>query len=1015
MNGHQPRTPQAAQAPAAIRCGVVVPSLAAGGLEEVVAMLAMGLPAQGVETSVLCTHAGGAVADRLRAAGIPVTVANGSPRKWRAWVKEARPDVLSTQFVSLKAITALANYAPVVETVHNTNVWLSPSEWTEERGKCDIATSLVAVSETVAAYHRRACGPYPMQVIPNGVDGSRVISVSRAEARARLGFGADDVVLVQMGRFCVQKNQVGIVDILAELLEEDPRIRLVLVGGRGDDGYVDRVAARAGGLMAREQIRIVPYTDDPGVVLSAADAFISNSYFEGWSLAATEAAWLGKPVILSDCGGARELIGDGGRGGVLVPNPGGDPRTLDWSQVVSPAADVAATNRDALRAAVRGFVAERELWAARSPEIMERARARWSAEQMTASYAALLRAAVDGSVRRSPTAGGAAPTPRSVLRHYARVADVRKWQIAIPLLLVLLAGACEAASFSLLIPLTEAVGRNSFDFLGESRAFGWMPHLLPESLAGSPSRDLFLIVLTIALIVAGRAGKLLFEYLRDLYVVARTERYRVSVGAETFARVLGFGRQYFDRHPIGAIDAEIGWSSSVIGLLTAAEEFIRYAIGLAVKASVMLAISLPLSIAFIVTLPFVSWFMTTLDRRVAHIAADGVEAERKVRSRILDILGSIPLVKVNSQERAAEISYVDALREAKDVEIRRERVMSLRWSVEEVFILLVMLVAQGTVMTLADGFTPGDLAAFGAFLLIVQQTLPDYKYMSLFKVKVAEQWPRLEALARLFSDEDKFIVPSGPRTFPGLVRGIEVRNVTFHYQPGTPVLHDLSATIDAGKVTAIVGRTGAGKTTFVDLIARLYECPPATIFLDGVDIREYALPSLHARMALVSQDVWLLNRTLRENLTFGLNRAARDDALLGALDDVDLRDFFEGLRDGLDTNLGDRGVRLSGGQRQRVALARALLRDPGILILDEATSALDSEIEQRVARAIQQRAAGRTLIVIAHRLSTIRDADKILVMDGGRVVEQGTWNDLLRLGGTFSRLHDAQFTSDKRN
>jgi ABC-type multidrug transport system fused ATPase/permease subunit len=162
-------------------------------------------------------------------------------------------------------------------------------------------------------------------------------------------------------------------------------------------------------------------------------------------------------------------------------------------------------------------------------------------------------------------------------------------------------------------------------------------------------------------------------------------------------------------------------------------------------------------------------------------------------------------------------------------------------------------------------------------------------------------------------------------------------------------------------------------------------------------------------MAIVSQDVWLLNRTLRENLTFGLDRPADDEELTGALRDVDLADFATELPRGLDTEVGDRGVQLSGGQRQRVALARALLRDPDILILDEATSALDSIVEQRVARAIKERAQGRTLVIIAHRLSTVRDADQILVMKGGRVVEQGGWDELVAMGGMFAELHTAQF------
>ena len=209
-----------------------------------------------------------------------------------------------------------------------------------------------------------------------------------------------------------------------------------------------------------------------------------------------------------------------------------------------------------------------------------------------------------------------------------------------------------------------------------------------------------------------------------------------------------------------------------------------------------------------------------------------------------------------------------------------------------------------------------------------------------------------------------------------------------------------------------MGSSGAGKTTFVDLLARFYDCEPGTILLDGTDIREYSLPSLHARMAIVSQDVWLLNRSLRDNLTFGLERTLPDKELVRALSDVALDEFLADLPGGLDTEMGDRGARLSGGQRQRIALARALLRDPDIVILDEATSALDSVIEQAVADAIKRRLTGHTLIVIAHRLSTIRDADLILVFEDGRIVERGTWGELIERGGAFYELYRAQSEKD---
>jgi subfamily B ATP-binding cassette protein MsbA len=595
-----------------------------------------------------------------------------------------------------------------------------------------------------------------------------------------------------------------------------------------------------------------------------------------------------------------------------------------------------------------------------------------------------------------------------VLRHCWRVAAVRWWELAVPLALVLAATALEGAAFLLLIPLMKAVGASAFGAAADWGLVAWLQRQVAAMGVPAARRDAVQVLLLVGLIILGRMGKLALEYVRVRFLTARTERYRVAVHAEVFRRVLSFGRQYFARESLGVVDAEVQGANAPIGVLTAVEETVRFGIGLVMKIGVMLALSVPLSVAFALTLPALGFAMRTIDRRVARFAEAGVAAERRVRSRILDILGSIPLVKVNSQELEAAAGYVAALREHERENVRRERVTSLRYPLEETTILLVMLAVQGSVMLMSPTFSPGDLATFGAFLLIVQQALPDYKWLGWLRTRLAEERPRLQALARLYTDEGKYVVPSGTRPFAGVEREIELEGVSFAYEGGRPVLHDIRARIAAGTVTAIVGASGAGKTTLVDLLVRLYDCPPGTIRLDGVDIREFAIPSLHARMAMVSQDVWLLNRSLRDNLTFGVARAPDDAALWQALDDVDLRSLFEARPEGLDTELGDRGVRLSGGQRQRVALARAMLRDPEILILDEATSALDSVVEQRVARAIQRRAAGRTLLMIAHRLSTIRDADQILVLAGGRLVEHGTWEALLARGGEFRRLHDAQ-------
>jgi len=602
---------------------------------------------------------------------------------------------------------------------------------------------------------------------------------------------------------------------------------------------------------------------------------------------------------------------------------------------------------------------------------------------------------------------GTRATPTGVLRHYWRVADARAWHLALPMGLILVASAFEGASFSLLIPLTDAVVENSFDFLEESRAFGWILRLVPEGLDPS-TRDAYLVLCIAALIILGRVGKQGFQYASRLVVSARNERYRVKVGKETFGRVLAFGRQYFDGQAIGRIDAEIGWSSSVLGLLIAAQELFRFVVSLLVKAALMMAISIPLSIAFIVALPLVQRLVAAVDRTVRRISEEGVEVDRQIRAQILDLLGAIPLVKAYSREETAARMYEKALRRGESVAVRRERAVGIRYPIEEITILVAMLLVQGVFIYAAGDFRPADLAVFGAFLIVLQQALRDYKEISQFRVRVSEELPRLEAVAGLFSDEGKFMVRSGEKTFGGLEHEIEVSKLHFRYSQETEALQDLNATIPAGKVTAIVGSSGAGKTTFVDLLARFYDCEPGTILLDGTDIREYSLPSLHSRMAIVSQEVWLLNQSLRDNLTFGLERTVPDEELVRAVSDVEMRDLVTDLPGGLDTEVGDRGVRLSGGQRQRIALARALLRDPDIVILDEATSALDSVIEQGVAAGIKRRLTGHTLIVIAHRLSTIRDADHILVFEGGRIVESGTWGELIERSGAFHALYRAQ-------
>ncbi|UCG35575.1 MAG: ATP-binding cassette domain-containing protein, partial [Candidatus Omnitrophota bacterium] len=234
------------------------------------------------------------------------------------------------------------------------------------------------------------------------------------------------------------------------------------------------------------------------------------------------------------------------------------------------------------------------------------------------------------------------------------------------------------------------------------------------------------------------------------------------------------------------------------------------------------------------------------------------------------------------------------------------------------------------------------------------------------------------------------------------------KNLKFEYVTNEKILKNLSFRIKKGETFAIVGPTGSGKTTIINLLLRFYDCPPRSIFIDGTDIRELDLKSLMPHLGYVSQDSFLFDDTIRNNLTYGLRREITEEELIRITKQAQLYDFILQQKDRFETKIGERGVMLSGGEKQRLSIARALLKGTQILILDEATSSLDSITEHQIQEAIDEAVKGRTAIVIAHRLSTIKNADKIVVIEDGRLIEQGTLDELLAKKGTFYKYWQEQ-------
>jgi ATP-binding cassette, subfamily B, bacterial MsbA len=424
----------------------------------------------------------------------------------------------------------------------------------------------------------------------------------------------------------------------------------------------------------------------------------------------------------------------------------------------------------------------------------------------------------------------------------------------------------------------------------------------------------------------------------------------------------------------------------------------------------MFLLSWQLSIGALMLYGLLSVGLTTLIGKIREASFDVPIANNQVTCVAIEFISGIRTVKASAAENFERKRFDFANSELLKAETRVGSLSEIVHPLAEGLSssLLIVMVVVAFVWFVADGnFASASLLTF---MFVLFRMMPLVSQINAGRQQLSSLYGSMDNIKKLLQTEPKSKAVIGNLHFSKLKQAIEFCDVDFKYDLNSDelILNNITFSIEKGQTVAFVGASGAGKTTLADLIPRFYEPSRGTIFIDGIDLREFDVDSLRRQLSIVSQDTFIFNNSIRYNIAYGLENVD-EESIIEASKLANAWKFIQELPEGLNTILGDRGVRLSGGQRQRIAIARALLRQPEILILDEATSALDSVTEQLIQESLAKLSKDKTVIAIAHRLSTIANADKVVVLEQGRIVEQGSYKELLAKKGKLWKYHQKQY------
>ncbi len=583
-------------------------------------------------------------------------------------------------------------------------------------------------------------------------------------------------------------------------------------------------------------------------------------------------------------------------------------------------------------------------------------------------------------------------------------AGLSRCLLIVPALLGLLTSLGEGLSVGLLYPLVQALLADNYAALQQSLTefrLSFLSDFFPERRG--------LIIFLFTLVFFSAAAKTIFSYLGSLAVIRGARSFEAGLRQHIFQRYLNFGKSFYDRQSAGDINNILMSQVSKVADMFNKLNLIFQALFISlIYSGLMLWLSWKLTLLVLLLFPVVYLSLRQIVRRTQITSLDQSRKVRELAGKVGDTINCLNLIKAYTREQEEGRRFASLSQSVADLQYNMDRKNLALWPIQELLMLFFLAMFLAAVALFGDSSGESQVATALLFIVIMRRLNAQVGAFNSFWGALAAVAGPLADLERFMGVDDKGELLDGKIACTGMRSAITFEAVGFSYPNGNIALKDLSCSFKLGQVTALVGQTGSGKSTIVSLLMRFFDPQLGQILVDGQPLNSLQVKSWRQQIAWVSQDNYIFNATLYENLTYGLDTLPSDHDLTLALEQARFTDVLKKLPAGLQSTLGERGVMLSGGEKQRLAIARAILKQANILILDEATSALDVITESQVKEALQALMPGKTCIVIAHRLSTIAHADHIIVLENGRLLEEGSFEALRVKKGKFHEFWQEQ-------